>query len=310
MLLTLVNKGVQGKFLTWENTMQLDLGWSNLIYNYKFSPPLLKFHLNAIHDVAHTPANMKLWNYSNTGKCPLCGWNTCNIKHILAVCSVARNSKRYNWRHDNVLRVIAGALLVQVRRFNRGEHVQKHHKEWTKFKSKETHYRKPDRKIETRKSIPGEARDWKMLWDEDKYPAHFPQHIYNTAERPDIVVWSDSSKQVILIELTCGDESNFSDQVERKENRYNRELVPGINSGDWTAKLFTVEIGCRGLWHHTAPALFNYFGLDKRTKKTVLQEAALTSLKCSYAIWLARNNKTWSVNYDIVERPQGINRES
>ena len=287
MLLTLVNKGVQGRFLTWENTMQLDLGWSNLIYNYKFSPPLLKFHLNAIHDVAHTPANMKLWNYSNTGKCPLCGWNTCNMKHILAVCSVARNSKRYNWRHDNVLRVIAGALLVQVRRFNRGEHVQKHHKEWTKFKSKETQYRKPDRKIETRKSIPGEARDWKMLWDEDKYPAHFPQHIYNTAERPDIVVWSDSSKQVILIELTCGDESNFSDQVERKENRYNRELVPGINSGDWTAKLFTVEIGCRGLWHHTAPALFNYFGLDKRTKKTVLQEAALTSLKCSYAIWLA-----------------------
>ena len=62
MLLTLVNKGVQGKFLTWKNTMQLDLGWNNLIYNYKFSPSLLKFYLNAIHDVAHTPANMKLCN--------------------------------------------------------------------------------------------------------------------------------------------------------------------------------------------------------------------------------------------------------
>ena len=310
MLLTLVDKGVQGKFLTWENTMQLDLGWSNLIYNYRFSPSLLKFHLNAIHDVAHTPANLKLWNYSNTGKCPLCGWNTCNIKHILAVCSVARNTKRYNWRHDNVLRVIAGALMMQIGQFNRGEHVQRLHKEWTKFKSKKTQYGRPEKKMEMRKSFPGEAKDWKILWDEDKYPAHFPQHIYNTAERPDIVVWSDSSKQVILIELTCGDESNFGDQVERKENRYNRELIPGINNGDWTAKLFTVEIGCRGLWHHTAPALFNYFGLDKRTKKTVLQEAALTSLKCSYAIWLARNNKTWSVNYDIVQRPQGINSES
>ena len=61
-----------------------------------------------------------------------------------------------------------------------------------------------------------------MLWGEDKYPAHFPQHIYNTAERPDIVVWSDSPKQVILIELMyiCGDESNFDDQMERKKNRY------------------------------------------------------------------------------------------
>ena len=60
LLLTLVDKGVQGRFLTWENTMQLDIGWNNLIYNYKMSPALLKFHLNAMHDVAHTPANMSL----------------------------------------------------------------------------------------------------------------------------------------------------------------------------------------------------------------------------------------------------------
>ena len=36
--------------------MQLDTGWNNLIYNYKMSPALLKFHLNAMHDVAHTPS--------------------------------------------------------------------------------------------------------------------------------------------------------------------------------------------------------------------------------------------------------------
>ena len=54
ILLTLVDKGVQGQFLTWENTMQLDLGWNNLIYSYKMSPALLKFHLNATHDVANT----------------------------------------------------------------------------------------------------------------------------------------------------------------------------------------------------------------------------------------------------------------
>ena len=56
MLVTSVNKGVQGRFLTWQNTMQLDL----LNYNYKMSPALLKFHLNSTDDVANTPANMKL----------------------------------------------------------------------------------------------------------------------------------------------------------------------------------------------------------------------------------------------------------
>ena len=60
LLLTLVDKGVQGRFMTWENTMQLDLGWNNLIYNYKMSPALLKFHINAMHNVAYTPANMSL----------------------------------------------------------------------------------------------------------------------------------------------------------------------------------------------------------------------------------------------------------
>ena len=54
MLVTSVNKGVQGRFLTWQNTMQLDL----LNYNYKMSTALLKFHLNSTDDVANTPANM------------------------------------------------------------------------------------------------------------------------------------------------------------------------------------------------------------------------------------------------------------
>ena len=39
------------------------------------------------------------------------------------------------------------------------------------------------------------------------------------AERPDIVVWSEESKEVILVELTVGDESNFSDQLAHKEAR-------------------------------------------------------------------------------------------
>jgi len=288
--------------------MQLDLGWNNLIYNYKMSPALLKFHLNSTHDVANTPANMKLWNYSNTGNCTLCGWKTCNIKHILAVCSVARNSKRYNWRHDNVLRVIAGALLDQLKMYNSAGSTTSD-KEWLRFKSKDGGYGYPKPKL--RKEMPFErAKDWVLIWDEDTLPAQFPQHIYNTSERPDIVVWSDSLREVVLIELTCGDESNFSDQVVRKEARYNRELIPGIGGCGWKARLFTVEIGCRGFWHHTVPALFNYFGLAKRTKKKALNEAAFVALRCSYAIWLARDSKKWSTCYDIAKRPEAMNCES
>ena len=32
-------------------------------------------------------------------------------------------------------------------------------------------------------------------------------------------MWSEEGNEVILVELTVGDESNFSDQVERKQAR-------------------------------------------------------------------------------------------
>ena len=37
-------------------------------------------------------------------------------------------------------------------------------------------------------------------------------------------MWSEESKEVILVELTVGDESNFSDQVARTEACYNKKL--------------------------------------------------------------------------------------
>lgn len=30
-----------------------------------------------------------------------------------------------------------------------------------------------------KKDISSDARDWNILFDEDKYPAQFPQHTYN-----------------------------------------------------------------------------------------------------------------------------------
>ena len=111
------------------------------------------------------------------------------------------------------------------------------------------------------------------------------------------------------MELTVGDESNFSDQVARKEARYNRlyqdytRIIPGLLGKGWKARLFTLEIGCRGFWHYTLPALLNYFSVTKRVKKAVSEEAALVALKSSYAIWLARDNEKWNPCYDIAKRP-------
>ena len=127
-----------------------------------------------------------------------------------------------------------------------------------------------------------------------------PQHIVNTPQRPDAVVYSNTLKTVFLLELTCGDESNFEDQRARKEERYS-QLLADIGSAGWTTRLFTFEVGCRGFYHHTLPHLFNFFRIPKHQKKKALNEVAVIALRCSYTIWLSRDNRIWSDNYNLVK---------
>ena len=142
-----------------------------------------------------------------------------------------------------------------------------------------------------------------MVHDEDENKKGFPQHITNTPQRPDIVVYSNTLKVVYLIELTCGDESNFESQRARKEARY-QQLLADICATGWKAQLFTVEVGCRGLYHHTLPHLFNFFNIPRHRKKKALNEVAVIALRCSYTIWLSRDNRIWSSNYELVRRPE------
>ena len=54
------------------------------------------------------------------------------------------------------------------------------------------------------------SSDWKILVDFNDSLV-FPLHIVYTLERPDIIIFSDSIRTIIIIELTCPCEENFSD---------------------------------------------------------------------------------------------------
>jgi hypothetical protein len=72
------------------------------------------------------------------------------------------------------------------------------------------------------------ANDWKLLVDFDSKKAEFPPAILATPLRPDIVLWSQMSRVVVLIELTCCAEEGMSAARLRKETKYT-ELVSEIN---------------------------------------------------------------------------------
>ncbi|RJG08326.1 hypothetical protein D4A39_17560, partial [Alcanivorax profundi] len=69
------------------------------------------------------------------------------------------------------------------------------------------------------------ASDWQMQVDLGKQ-LRFPQHIVKTNLRPDMIVISEVSKQLIMLELTVPWEERIEEANERKRAKY-QELVEG-----------------------------------------------------------------------------------
>ncbi len=79
--------------------------WSKTI---QFLPQhLLKFALNAAHDTLPHNSNLHLWKKRPSSSCTLCHQPDQNMIHVLNNCKVALELRRYNVRHDQVLRSIA-----------------------------------------------------------------------------------------------------------------------------------------------------------------------------------------------------------
>ena len=101
--------------------------------------------------------------------------------------------------------------------------------------------RKGERK--QRGNQPACANDWKLRVDFDAKKVEFPPTILATSLRPDIVLWSEMSRVVLLIELTCPAEEGMAAAQLRKETKYS-ELLDSINATNvWKASLSTLEIG-------------------------------------------------------------------
>ena len=96
------------------------------------------------------------------------------------------------------------------------------------------------------------ANDWILLADIGDIKLLFPIHIACTEERPDIVIFSNSIKMVILIENSSGCEENATDNHNIKLGRYTL-LCEEIRNNDWIVHLFPVEVSARGYVSKSVP---------------------------------------------------------
>ena len=94
---------VQGSLLALAAREKVDLIWKSTMFQLKSGT--LEFMLNASIDTLPTPANLRRWKFSTSDRCKLCGVRG-TTNHYLNCCSVMLNSKRYTWRHNNIIQFI------------------------------------------------------------------------------------------------------------------------------------------------------------------------------------------------------------
>ena len=86
--------------------MQLPRGAQALM---ELSDEHRKFAINSAVDTLPHNANLHLWRKRNDDVCPLCG-DRQTLIHVLNACPVALQARRYNHRHDTVLRKIVAVV--------------------------------------------------------------------------------------------------------------------------------------------------------------------------------------------------------
>ena len=146
--------------------------------------------------------------------------------------------------------------------------------------------------------------DWEFLADVGRRLV-FPPHIVSTLQRPDIVIYSNAQKTIIMIELTCPSEFNFKKSNEFKLNRYN-DLRADCERAGWKCHLFAVEVGARGYTAHSLSSCLRALGLRQRSLRRCLEEAGYQSLRSSFWIWFLRENDVWGKVGFSERKPPGM----
>lgn len=82
-----------------------------------------------------------------------------------------------------------------------------------------------------------------------------PPHITQSTLRPDIILVSEATKQLILLELTVPWEERMEEAQERKREKY-QELVEQCRANGWRTRCMPVEVGSRGFTSYTLQGLW------------------------------------------------------
>ena len=128
-----------------------------------------------------------------------------------------------------------------------------------------------------------------MITDLPDAEYHFPNHIAITDLRPDIVIWDNEQKRVVLIELTICFETVVEDAKARKTLKYTNLLEEAQQNG-YQSSIITLEVGSRGVLEIKGlDRLKKLIPVNRKEWQCFLVKISQTVIKESHRIWSTRN---------------------
>lgn len=274
----------QGAWTRWEHAEPRKLTWAEL---WRAEPLRTKFLIQSVYDVLPSPANLHTWGLADTPECKLC-LRRGTLEHILSCCPKALGEGRYRWRHDQVLKSLADSICTAILN-SKTQAAPKQSITFIRAGQKANH--QPN----SQGGLLATARDWQLQVDVGKQ-LKFPANIATTSLRPDMVLTSESTKQVVLLELTVPWEDRIDEANERKRAKYS-ELTSECRSNGWKTRCEPIEIGCRGFAGHSLQRVLKLLGVRgmqaRRATKNILEAAE----KASRWLWIRRGDPwcaTWT----------------
>ena len=128
------------------------------------------------------------------------------------------------------------------------------------------------------------ANDWKLHVDLDR-KLKFPREVAVTNLRPDMLLVSESTKRIGLVELTVPSEDRIEVSGELKKAKYAPLQEQGKVNG-WNVNIWAVEVGCRGGFTAASMASFlKDIGIAGRERNLQLKKIGEEALSASRMIW-------------------------
>ena len=72
----------------------------------------------------------------------------------------------------------------------------------------------------------------------------------------------------------------------------------------------TIEVGARGYVAYSTESCFRQLGMQKRTVNSLCKSLSRVVARCSYAIYLSRNNKAWDKNGNCLQKQIALQKRA